>query len=198
MVIEKNLNRFFEKLFGGYFNSNEGKVNSEMQEFFTSAITPTDRLTGIKVTSDIGDIPLTVAADFIQAGDGKFYKRNSDSTAWEEVGGWSKKEYIALLTQEGTDAPVATIIRNTLGFSPTWSRENAGVYILSDGVSQFPDQVLFNFRCQKRYADEGGWYGLSQVFSTKEVKLQTYSDDDGNTADELIGTDPLYIWIIIP
>ena len=38
------------------------------------------------------------------------------------------KVYIALLTQSGTDAPVATVLKNTLGGVPVWSYSSVGVY----------------------------------------------------------------------
>jgi len=38
------------------------------------------------------------------------------------------KVYTALLTQSGTNAPVATVLENTLG-SITWSRINTGIYL---------------------------------------------------------------------
>lgn len=38
------------------------------------------------------------------------------------------KIYRALLTQAGTDAPVATVLENTLGGSVVWSRVNVGFY----------------------------------------------------------------------
>lgn len=36
--------------------------------------------------------------------------------------------YTALLTQTGTDAPVATVLENTLGGTVVWTRESEGVY----------------------------------------------------------------------
>lgn len=36
--------------------------------------------------------------------------------------------YTALLSQSGTDAPTAIVLENTLGFTPTFSRSNAGLY----------------------------------------------------------------------
>jgi len=36
--------------------------------------------------------------------------------------------YTALLTQSGTDAPVATVLENTLGGTPVWSRTGVGTY----------------------------------------------------------------------
>ena len=38
------------------------------------------------------------------------------------------KKYIALLTQEGTNAPVATVLENTLGGTVVWSYQGSGAY----------------------------------------------------------------------
>ena len=37
--------------------------------------------------------------------------------------------YTALLTQSGTDAPVATVLENTLGGTVVWSRDASGIYV---------------------------------------------------------------------
>lgn len=37
-------------------------------------------------------------------------------------------EYVALLNQTGTDAPVATVLKNTLGGVPVWTYEGLGQY----------------------------------------------------------------------
>lgn len=39
------------------------------------------------------------------------------------------KVYSALLTQTGTNAPVATVLENTLGGDVSWTRANTGYYI---------------------------------------------------------------------
>ena len=39
------------------------------------------------------------------------------------------KVYTALLTQSGTDAPVATVLENTLGGTVVWTRAGVGEYI---------------------------------------------------------------------
>lgn len=39
------------------------------------------------------------------------------------------KVYTALLTQTGTNAPVATVLENTLGGDIVWTRDSAGYYI---------------------------------------------------------------------
>lgn len=38
------------------------------------------------------------------------------------------KVYTALLTQEGTNPPVATVLENTLGFDVIWTRFSDGIY----------------------------------------------------------------------
>lgn len=38
------------------------------------------------------------------------------------------KEYVALLTQTGTNAPVATVLKNTLGGTVVWTRNAIGDY----------------------------------------------------------------------
>lgn len=46
-------------------------------------------------------------------------------------GGAQPKIYKALLTQSGTDAPVATVLVNTLSGTPVWSRNTNGSYTLT-------------------------------------------------------------------
>lgn len=38
------------------------------------------------------------------------------------------KSYVALLTQSGTSAPVATVLENTLGFDVNWQYSGVGYY----------------------------------------------------------------------
>ena len=39
--------------------------------------------------------------------------------------------YTALLTQTGTNAPVATVLQNTTGGTLTWTRQSAGNYTVT-------------------------------------------------------------------
>ncbi len=41
------------------------------------------------------------------------------------------KVYKALLTQTGTDAPLATVLENTLSGTPVWIRDSQGIYLLT-------------------------------------------------------------------
>ena len=49
------------------------------------------------------------------------------------------KVYTALLTQSGTDAPVATVLENTLGYNITWGYSNVGVYTAIGLPNTFED-----------------------------------------------------------
>jgi len=44
-------------------------------------------------------------------------------------GSASYSVYTALLTQTGTDAPVATVLENTLGGTVVWTYDSVGIYI---------------------------------------------------------------------
>ena len=51
--------------------------------------------------------------------------------------------YTALLTQTGTDAPVATVLQNTLTVATGWSYEEVGKYKFTSGDSLFyPGKVV--------------------------------------------------------
>ena len=49
------------------------------------------------------------------------------------------QSYVGLFTQSGTNAPVVTIVSNTLGLTLTWGRSSAGNYFGGDIASQCPD-----------------------------------------------------------
>lgn len=45
------------------------------------------------------------------------------------------KVYTALLTQTGTDAPVATVLENTLGFDINWYYDDPGFYVFQNNTT---------------------------------------------------------------
>ena len=47
------------------------------------------------------------------------------------------KVYTALLTQSGTNAPVATVLENTLGVTPTYGYDSTGTFIINT-ITVFP------------------------------------------------------------
>jgi hypothetical protein len=52
-------------------------------------------------------------------------------TSSAPAGNVAVKTYKALITQSGTDAPVATVLENSLGGTPVWARSNAGTYTIT-------------------------------------------------------------------
>ena len=53
------------------------------------------------------------------------------------------KVYTALLTQSGTDAPVATVLENTLGGDIVWSRYNTGEFFADTTGNLFTSNKTF-------------------------------------------------------
>lgn len=76
------------------------------------------------------------------------------------------KVYTALLTQSGTDAPVATVLENTLGGNVVWSREDVGVYtgVLNGAFIQ----------------DKTFLYSKNKVYSSDDSTEYSLSDSDIN------------------
>lgn len=58
-------------------------------------------------------------------------------TSATQSGNAIPKQYIAIVTQSGTSAPVSTIQKNTYNSTPIWSRVNVGIYRLT-----FPEAEL--------------------------------------------------------
>lgn len=68
---------------------------------------------------------------------------DADGARTLTVGG--VKRYKALLTQSGTDAPVATVLENTLG-NAVWTREGNGAYQISLSGTFVASKTVMNYR----------------------------------------------------
>lgn len=90
-----------------------------------------------KLTKKVGKInsstglqsgPISDEREFIKDTTKLFGKHNLNK--YEESTPYTPpyKVYTALLTQTGTDAPVATVLENTLGGAPVWTRIDVGEY----------------------------------------------------------------------
>jgi len=71
----------------------------------------------------------------------------------EGIADTEPKVYVALLTQTGTDAPVATVLKNTLGGEVVWTYDSVGQYngtltdafpINKTNLTQDGDKCIFN------------------------------------------------------
>lgn len=102
------------------------------------------RLCNDAAWANVGDMtnPMSAAGDIIYGGasgtptrlakgsDGHVLTLASGVPSWAAAsgGGSSSLEYRALLTQAGTDAPTATVTKNTLGGTVVWTRVDTGIY----------------------------------------------------------------------
>ena len=63
------------------------------------------------------------------------------------------KVYRALLTQTGTDAPVATVLENTLGGTVVWTRGSLGVYTGTLANAFTADKTFVNIQGELAVGD---------------------------------------------
>ena len=84
--------------------------------------------------------------------------------------------YSALISQSGTTAPTATILENTLGFTPTWGYANTGTYILSSSGEWTGNEFVIS--------SYGGVSGVTVVFDfvredsdTNDLLFKVYTVD---------------------
>lgn len=87
--------------------------------------------------------------------------------------------YTALLTQSGTDAPVATVLENTLGGTVVWSYEGTGTYkaTLTDA-----------FAANKTWTSPSndGFSAVSIVYGTTDYLTVYVGNFGGSNAGDLI------------
>lgn len=99
-------------------------------------------------------------------------KLNNSKTEYlslDDIRGY--KVYTALLTQSGTDAPVATVLENTLGGEVVWSRLDIGRYYATlTGV----------FTENKTYVD------CKQIFSAPEVHYTSVNYKESSLPDNIM------------
>lgn len=80
---------------------------------------------------NINELPAAAALDGTELVEVLQGGVNSQTTAQDIAdlgGGASYLSYVALLSQTGTDAPVATVLENTLGGTVVWTRNDVGDY----------------------------------------------------------------------
>lgn len=98
-------------------------------------------------------------------------------------GGTSYKKYVALLNQEGENAPVATVLENTLGFDIIWTRDSIGYYLGStSGLFINPLKVTFNFNNSQNPFTYSG-----QNNNVDEIYINTYNSSTySSLADNIL------------
>ncbi len=91
--------------------------------------------------------------------------------------------YKALLTQTGTDAPVATVLENTLGGTVVWSYNGVGEYngaltgAFTSGKTIFPSPLV----------EIGATHNVnSNIYATDVDYVTIFTDGNGNLSGTLV------------
>lgn len=106
------------------------------------------------------------------------------------------KRYVALLTQSGTDAPVATILENTLGRTVDWSYEGTGLYYGTPSTGSW-DMAKTAILIGTRYITSGVARLVMVVNQGPVIEIDTGVTDFGGgavvPADGLLGATTIEI-----
>lgn len=82
--------------------------------------------------SDLTNKPTLDGTELVMIVDDPSGTPTSKRTTAQAIAAWGGvKEYIATLSQSGTAAPVANVLKNTLGGTPTFARTSAGSYTMT-------------------------------------------------------------------
>jgi hypothetical protein len=97
------------------------------------------------------------------------------------------KKYVATLKQTGTNAPVATVLENTLGGTLVWTRDTVGTYIATLS-NAFPSETKTFLLVGQ---DNNNFYHLTRG-NNSEIYL-TSSDNTITIADDLLSNTTVEI-----
>ena len=94
------------------------------------------------------------------------------------------KVYTALLTQSGTDAPVATVLENTLGGTVVWSRLGIGSFRATLVGAFTLNKTVFYSDSRSGYTFWAGIIQASKDFTTDTIEFYTLDSVTGFNTDE--------------
>ena len=107
------------------------------------------------------------------------------------------KMYTALLTQSGTDAPVATVLQNTLGGTVEWGRTGEGVYKATlEGAFTENKTFLPNVSILSDGGIPNGSIVVSR-FSPNIIKLESFNNAGDPEEIGIYLLNPFSIQIIV-
>jgi hypothetical protein len=146
-----------------------------------TSITTNPEYLQIQINSAYGEEGQVLAAD------------GQGNTVWQDAKPY--KVYTALLTQSSNNAPVATVLENTLGGVPVWSRSSQGVY-KATLANAFPENKTFLTLTNP--GDEEG-FGTYQIGLSKDtsstISLEVSSAGSGEELGTLGAVLPISIEI---
>lgn len=97
-------------------------------------------------------------------------------------GGSSYLVYTALLNQSGVNAPVATVLQNTLGVEIDWQHESPGIYP-GIAVGAFPLDKTFCMICGR---DNLAYYYVAGAVDPDNCEVRSGFTVDQSEADDLM------------
>ena len=100
--------------------------------------------------------------------------------AWQPVAGGGGKKYVALLAQSDEDAPVETVLENTLGGTIAWTRQGYACY-RATLTGAFPaGKTLIKTSLGRKGSD--CWWAAPQRLSEDTFNVYT-TDNSGSLAE---------------
>jgi len=90
--------------------------------------------------------------------------------------------YVAIINQSGTNAPIATELKNNTNATYTWSRTGVGAYEVQTDINilNASDTLVFGNIGETTKPDYFRW----RVANVNVIEVTTY-DKDGNPTDEI-------------
>lgn len=89
--------------------------------------------------------------------------------------------YTAILNQENTDAPVATILKNTLGGTVVWTRTSPGLYV-GTLAAAFPASKTWCISIN----GVGDHEVISRIHRSNDNQVEIYATDTNVFNDDLL------------
>lgn len=103
----------------------------------------------------------------------------------EGIADTEPKVYVALLSQSGTDAPVATVLKNTLGGEVVWSYTFAGTYNGATTNSIFSPTKTIGY-AYSGWDDDSTFLGfIVSVFDSNNISLTNTINDQLDNHDSI-------------
>jgi hypothetical protein len=100
------------------------------------------------------------------------------------------KVYTALLTQTGTNAPVATVLENTLGVTPVWSYLGAGFYLTDYVLGTNVNKIYYSITNKPGVANE---FRIAQAQDGPDFGISVYTYASGVAANGIMTGVPIEI-----
>ncbi len=104
------------------------------------------------------------------------------------------KVYRAILNQSSTNAPVATVLENTLGAIPVWSYDGIGVYSLTL-AGAFPQLKTLQFITLVFSPPNGNVPFLRFTLNGAPNSFQIFCGDEVGNSDDVLTNTPVEILV---